>query len=382
MSDNTDSLRETLTWKSRWVMKRNQVLGSKKFQRWASRTPIVRSIARRRASAQFDMIAGFIYSQILVSIVESGLLECLKADVYSFEEVVQKTGLSVSATDRLLRAGQSLDLVESPQAGLWTLGEAGAPLSANEGAIAMIRHHHLLYRDLADPLALLAADRAEETALSGFWSYASKVKNQDGCGPKGTSDYSRLMAATQPMVSEQICDAYDFSRHKKMLDIGGGSGGFIAAVGASAAALNFGLFDLPDVIPQAEARLSEHGLAPRVTFHPGSFKTDPVPQNYDLITLIRILHDHDDEIVRALLPKIHQALPAGGRLLIVEPMADTKGAEPMGDAYFGFYLWAMRSGRPRSLAENRQILLNAGFSGVSEVKTSLPIITKALVADK
>lgn len=328
------------------------------------------------------MIAGFIYSQILVSIVESGLLEFLKSDVHDFEEIVQKTGLGAAATDRLLRAGQSLDLVESPQAGLWTLGEAGAPLSANAGAIAMIRHHHLLYRDLADPMALLSADREKETALSEFWSYASTAKNNGDSGPTDTSDYSRLMAATQPMVSDQICDAYDFSRHSKMLDIGGGSGGFISAVAGSDADLHFGLFDLADVIPQAQARLADQDLIERVTFHPGSFKTDRVPKNYDLISLIRILHDHDDEVVEALLPKLCEALPSGGRLLIVEPMADTKGAEPMGDAYFGFYLWAMRSGRPRSFLENRQLLLNAGFSSVKEVKTSLPIVTKALVADK
>lgn len=328
------------------------------------------------------MIAGFIYSQILLAIVESGLLEFLKSDVHEFDEIAQKTGLSTAATHRLLRAGQSLGLVESPQAGLWTLGEAGAPLSANEGAIAMIRHHHLLYRDLADPLALLSADRTEETALSGFWSYASKGKSKSDCGPEDTNDYSQLMAATQPMVSEQICNSYDFSRHKKMLDIGGGSGGFISAVADFAGDLNFGLFDLPDVIPQARARLTGLGLAERVTLHSGSFKSDPVPQGYDLITLSRILHDHDDADVHALLPKIQEALPAGGRLLIVEPMARTKGAEPMGDAYFGLYLWAMRSGRPRSFSENRQMLVNAGFSEVREVKTSLPIITKALVADK
>ncbi|QTD57770.1 methyltransferase domain-containing protein [Parasphingorhabdus cellanae] len=363
-------------------MKRNRILGSKGFQRWASRTPIVRAIARRRASAQFDMIAGFIYSQILVTIVESGLLEFLQSDVRSFADIVQKTGFSAAATDRLLRAGQSLDLIESPQEGVWTLGEAGAPLTANAGAIAMIRHHHLLYRDLADPLSLLHADRTEETGLSEFWSYASKAKNKSQSGPTGTTDYSQLMAATQPMVSEQICDGYDFSQHKKMLDIGGGSGGFILAVAAIAPDLHFGLFDLPDVIPQAQTRLQPLFLAERMAFHSGSFKADPVPENYDLITLIRILHDHDDNVVSALLPKIYQALPAGGRLMIVEPMAETKGAEKMGDAYFGFYLWAMRSGRPRSFSENRQMLLNAGFSAVREVKTNLPIITKALVADK
>jgi len=61
--------------------------------------------------------------------------------------------------------------------------------------------------------------------LSAYWTYASK--DNSSAGAKG---YSELMAATQPMVSQQIIDAYDFSAHKRMLDIGGGSGAFTAAI--------------------------------------------------------------------------------------------------------------------------------------------------------
>ena len=365
---------DNLTIKSRWVMRRNAILGSVKFQRWASRTPIIRGIARRRAAAQFDLIAGFIYSQILVVFVQAGLVEFLHGQLRRFDEIAEHTGLSPHATDRLLRAGQSLQIAESPQAGLWTLGEASAPLSANEGAMAMIRHHHLLYADLADPLALLRADRDHETGLSAYWTYASK-----GEGEAGVAGYSTLMAATQPMVSQQILDAYDFSLHQRMLDIGGGSGAFVAAISAATPNLQLGIFDLPEVIAEAQKRLSFPGS---IEFHPGSFKDTTFPSGFDLITLVRILHDHDDSVVEALLAKVYAALPAGGRLLIVEPMADSPHAKRMGDAYFGLYLWAMASGRPRSAEELRQMLAKAGFATVKTVETALPIITSALVAKK
>jgi demethylspheroidene O-methyltransferase len=364
---------DDLTWKTRWVMRRNAILGSAKFQRWASRTPIIRRIARRRAAAQFDIIAGFIYSQILTAFVQAGLVAFLNGHLRSFDEIAEFTGLSPDATNRLLKAGQSLQIAESPQEGLWTLGEAGAPLSANEGAMAMIRHHHLLYSDLADPLALLSKSRSEETALSAYWTYASK-----GDSKEGATGYSALMAATQSMVSQQILDAYDFSGHKRMLDIGGGSGAFTAAIAAAAPKLQFGIFDLPDVIIEAQKRLAPG----HITFHPGSFKENAIPQDYDLITLVRILHDHDDDVVQALLPKIYKALPPGGRLLIAEPMAGSASATRMGDAYFGLYLWAMGSGRPRTAAEITVMLANAGFATVNPIKTALPIITNALVAIK
>jgi demethylspheroidene O-methyltransferase len=364
---------DNLTWKTRWVMRRNAILGSAKFQRWASRTPISRGIARRRAAAQFDMIAGFIYSQILMAFVQAGLIEFLNGRLRGFDEIADFTALPPDATDRLLRAGQALQIAESPQHGLWTLGEAGAPLSANEGAMAMIRHHHLLYLDLADPLALLSKNRSEETALSAYWTYASKSDSKEGA-----TGYSALMAATQPMVSQQILDAYNFAAHRRMLDIGGGSGAFTASIAGAAPNVHFGIFDLPDVIAEARKRL---GTA-QIEFHPGSFKESFIPTGYDLITLVRILHDHDDDVVQALLPKIFDALPPGGRLLIVEPMAESVNAERMGGAYFGLYLWAMCSGRPRTAAETIKMLKAAGFVTIKPVKTALPIITSALVAIK
>ena len=372
-------IRDNLTLKTRWVMRRNAILGSATFQRWASRTPIMRGVARRRAAAQFDLIAGFVYSQILSAFVQSGLVTFLRDDLRSVAEIATFTKLETHAVERLMKAGEALSLSESPQPGLWTLGEEGAPLSANDGAMAMILHHDLLYRDLSAPIALLAKGRREETQLSGFWTYTSKrAAAAEPMGP----DYSALMAATQPMVSQQIIDAYDFSAHTRMLDIGGGSGAFVSAVLASAPRLEFGILDLPDVILKAELRIASSHPAKEIRFHSGSFKNDAIPSGYDLITLSRILHDHDDDVAEALLANIQRALPPGGRLLIVEPMADSPHAKHMGGAYFGFYLWAMNSGRPRSAREITTMLKNAGFAHVKKVKTALPIITSALVATR
>jgi demethylspheroidene O-methyltransferase len=133
------------------------------------------------------------------------------------------------------------------------------------------------------------------------------------------------------------------------------------------------------VITQAEKRLAGQ---PRISFHRGSFRETPLPEGYDLVTLVRILHDHDDAVVEALLAAVNAALPPAGSLLVVEPMADSAYAKRMGDAYFGLYLWAMGSGRPRSRAELTAMLKKAGFASVRPVKTALPIIASAIVATK
>ncbi|WP_432199698.1 methyltransferase [Erythrobacter sp. W53] len=378
MSSISDSLTAQQTWRTRWALWRNGILGSRKFQEWAARTPIFRSVARRKAAGQFDLIAGFVYTQITYVFVQTGLVQFLRDQPRVTTEIERFLDLSAHAAERILKAGVALKLAESPQDDLWVLGEVGAALSVNDGAMAMIRHHQLLYRDMADPLSLLREERRGESELSAFWTYASPA----GAAGQNAAPYSELMRATQPMVWQQILGRYPFEQHKKMLDIGGGSGAFVEAVAGQTDTLELAVFDLPDVVPLAAERFASSPLDTRIATHMGSFREHPIPAGYDLITLIRILHDHDDDVAQALLAKIYELLPARGNLLIVEPMAETRGAEAMGDAYFGMYLWAMGSGRPRSLHENSDMLKNVGFSDVKEIVTPLPIITRAIVAAK
>ena len=107
---------------------------------------------------------------------------------------------------------------------------------------------------------------------------------------------------------------------------------------------------------------------------------DPLPQGADLVSLVRVVHDHDDPEALQLLRAVRRALPSGGVLLLAEPMAGTRGAEAMGDAYFGFYLLAMGQGRPRTATELRALLTQAGFTRVEVRPTRRPMFAQLLVA--
>ena len=93
-----------------------------------------------------------------------------------------------------------------------------------------------------------------------------------------------------------------------------------------------------------------------------------------------MLHDHDDDKALAALRAAYAALPPGGTLLVAEPMAQTPGAEAIGDAYFGFYLLAMGSGRPRRHAEMIQLLQASGFEGIRLLKSPRPLFASVLTA--
>ena len=364
-------------FRARWVGWRNGILSSPRFQRFAANFWLTRPVARAKARGLFDLVAGFVYSQTLAACLETGLLEFLAAGPRSLDAVAQETDLPAEGALRLLRAAAALALVERLGAD-WALGSAGAALRGNRGIAEMVAHHRLLYADLADPVALLRRGGGGG-AVSNYWSYAERP----GAGDAGAvAAYSRLMAASQPLVAAQILDSYRFGRHRRMLDVGGGEGRFLESVGSHGARLDLGLFDLPAVGARARARLDAAGLGARTTIHGGNFLRDPLPTGYDLISLVRVLHDHDDAPALALLRAIYEALPAGGTLLIAEPMAGTRGAEPAGDGYFGLYLLAMGSGRPRTTREIRDMLRRVGFASSRVLPTAMPLTCRIIVAQR
>jgi demethylspheroidene O-methyltransferase len=354
-----------------WKGWRNRLLASARFQRWAASFPLTRPVARYHARDLFDLTAGFVYAQVAYALVESGLLSALRRETLSVAVAAARSNLPEEGVLRLLRAGESLRLTEGLAGGAWTLGARGAALVGSPGVVEMIAHHRLLYQDLAEPLALLRGE--QRGSLAGLWDYEATGSTE------AAATYSRLMAASQPMVAAQALASFRFQRHRRLLDVGGGEGAFLEAVAESATQLQIGLFDLPPVAARAERRLAR--FADRTTIHPGSFRHDPLPSGYDLISLVRVLHDHDDEPAASLLARVRDALPTGGRLLIVEPMAGTRGAEPAGHAYFGMYLLAMGSGRPRTPGEIGAMAIQAGFRRWHLLRNPLPLVARVLVAD-
>lgn len=362
-----------------YVARRNRIFASPRFQHWAARLPVIRWIARSRANGAFDLLAGFAYSQVLHAYVESGLFDVLKDGPLGAGSIAARIGLPESATLTLLRAGRPLMLSEEPAPDHWMLGEQGAVFASNPGVQAMVRHHRLLYADLADPLALLRADRKEPTALSRFWTYAGALQGVTERG-EDTAEYSQLMAASQHFVADEVLASMTFRDVDRLLDVGGGHGAFLRHIGTAWPHLELGLFDLPEVAVTGAQLLGEALGAGRVTGHPGNFFSDSIPKDYDMVSLVRILHDHDDAPAQALLGNIRKSLAPGARLLIAEPMAQIPGTEPMGEAFFGLYLWAMGSGRPRSPAEIIAMTRAAGFASARFVATAQPVNASVIIA--
>jgi len=360
-----------LSWRDRW-------LANPRFQRWAAGFWPTRPIAQRRTRALFDLCAGFVYSQVLFACVRLRLFDILAEGPQPFPDLVRRLKLPPDGTDRLLRAAVSLRLVERRGRNRFGLGVLGAALAGNPAVAAMIAHHDMLYADLRDPLALLCGETGP-TELAQYWSYAG-AKQPAALPPERVAAYTELMAASQPLVAAEVLDAYSLQRHHCLLDVGGGEGAFLAAAAARAPELRVILFDLPSVAERARSRFAADGLTGRAIAVGGDFLSDPLPKGADVISLIRVVHDHDDDAPLSLLRAARMALSPGGALLLAEPMAETPGAEPVGDAYFGFYLLAMGRGRPRTAGDLARLLHTAGFCHVAWRRTRTPLLTSLIVA--
>jgi demethylspheroidene O-methyltransferase len=375
-------------WRDRFDAWMDSKLTSQGFLRWAASNVMTGWITRRRAQQVFDVMAGFVYSQVLLACVRLRIFEFVSESPRTLDELAQKCQVPVPALQRLIDSAVALRLLSRRGEGRYGLGALGAPVAAHAGIRAMIEHHAVLYHDMQDPVALLR-DQVSDAQMAAYWPY-SAMDAADGSKPLAprtwhgdkVARYSQLMSASQPFVVDEVLAAYDFSRHQSLLDVGGGQGTFVGRLALGFADLKLQLFDLPQVADLAQASFRSKGLAHRATAYAGDFLTDALPTGADLVTLVRVAHDHPDAHVKIILHAIFNALPPDGTLLLAEPMAQNANQTPLGDAYFHFYLLAMGAGRLRTTGELIDMMLEAGFAKVELLRNPMPLQTRILVAKK
>jgi len=368
--------------RNRWFRLRDRLLVSERFQQFASRFPLFRPVARRRVDDLFALCSGFVHTQVLLACVRMDLFQLVRHGPVYLDELVKKTGADTEGLRTLVEAAAGIRLLRieaiSQDKIAVGLGDLGGALLGNPSVLDMIGHHHHLYEDLRDPVAFFSRPREElDTTLSAYWPYA-KAGEPAELSVDAVSAYTELMGASQAMIAAQVLAAYPIHKHRQLLDLGGGNGSFSTAVARQVPAIAIRMLDLPAVAKQATARIAGLGLSHRITPVGGDFFRDELPAGADLISLVRILHDHDDARVLTLLKAARRAIAPAGVLLIAEPMSTPDQPHQIADSYFGVYLRAMGSGRPRSATDVDRLLAAAGFGPSRSHHTDLPQLVQVL----
>ena len=362
---------------------RNRYLSSARFREWAQKVPIIQLFASSQANELFRLAGGFIHSQVLLTCVRLDLFERLRHGPVPAEELTRDVGLSATGAEHLYTAAAALELVELKPGNRLALGRQGATLVDNPGVLAMVRHHALLYEDLVDPVGLFRG-QGGSTRMARLWAYAGESDTGEASelDHAAVREYSDLMAVSQAMVAEQILGAVSFRSYTSLMDIGGGAGAFAMAAARRWPRLDVAIADLPQVADLARQRVRAAGLDRRIDVFGADATRDRLPDGYDAVSLVRILHDHDDDKALSILDTARTCLKKGGTLLVAEPMAGSGRAGRLVDAYFSVYLLAMGSGKPRTPKQLAGLLGEAGFRRVRRRRTSVPMISGVLLATR
>lgn len=161
--------------------------------------------------------------------------------------------------------------------------------------------------------------------------------------------------------------AHDLSGVEHFVDLGGGTGHLALAFLDRYPQAKATVFDLPQVIP-----LTKEITKGRVACVAGDFFADPFPPA-DCYAVARILHDWSPPKIERLLRKIHESLPAGGRLLICEALIREDRSGPAHALLQSLNMLTCTEGQERTAAEYDALCRMAGFREVTARVTGAPV---------
>ena len=330
-------------------------------------------------SVVVDLIEAFRRSKTMFAAVALGVFDALAARSASAKELAQTLKVKPDALERLLHSCVALQLLVK-----------NGPEYANT------------------PVATTYLCRDSARRLTGYIQYSNAFlwklwADLEGAVREGTNRWQQAFGWDGPIFanffhseeakrefligmhgfgqlsSPLVVAAFDLSRFRRLVDLGGATGHLAMAACAQYPGLQAVVFDLPDVLPLAREMITASGVAERIGVTAGDFFKDPLPEG-DLFAVGRILHDWTEEKNRVLLRKIFERLPPGGALLIAEKLLAENKTGPTGALMQSLNMLVCAEGKERTLSEYGALLKEAGFTHVQGCWTRGPL--DAVLASK
>ncbi|MFJ4713591.1 methyltransferase [Streptomyces sp. NPDC088785] len=306
-----------------------------------------------------DILTGAWQAQALHAAATLRIPDHLHAGHTTTAALADATGCDKDAVERLMRLLTAMELFDGSGDAGYRLTEAGDLLrsdherSMRDMAVVYGQEFHRAWGSVVD---------AVRTGTSGFeHAFGTPLRAHLAADPEAASRFQRAMNAGN-VFFQDVAAAHDFSGARTVVDVAGGAGSLLSAVLTVHPQLHGVLFDLPHVVPVAEAALGRALGADRYEIVAGDvFET--VPGGADVYLLSRVLQDWDDAHCLRMLSVLRAAMPPSGRLLIVErviPDPDEQDA-PLLPLLWDLHLLMAAGGRERTLAGYRALFSGAGL---------------------
>ncbi len=291
---------------------------------------------------------GYLTTQLLYVAAELQVADVLVEGPASAADIATRVGAEPGPLHRVLRGLATERVLEELTDGRFCVTPMGALLvdgAAGSLRGAVLARGRLYYGAFG---ALLGAVRGGGTAFelvhgTSFFDYLA-------VRPAESASFRASMAARSAREAGAVVSTYDFSRFRRLIDVGGGPGVLLRAVMAAAPDLDGLLFDRPDVV--------EDATLPAVG---GDFFTD-VPGGADAYLLSRVIHDWDDADGLRVLRTCRRAMSPEATLLLVEAVLPARAVDDPEAVRMDLHMLALLHGHERTEAEFTALLAAAGLT--------------------
>ncbi|MGA5822015.1 methyltransferase [Kitasatospora sp. NPDC094028] len=202
--------------------------------------------------------------------------------------------------------------------------------------------------------------------------------------PVMTKLFWEAMHSLSMSTARALGEAYDFSTHRRLLDVGGGSGAFPIVLCQRYPQLAATVVELDHVCAVVEQKARNAGVGQAVRAEAGDFLSDAaLPTGHDVILLSNVLHDWNETTGRKLIGKCYDALEDGGAIILCELMLDPDHTGPAPAALMGLnMIVSTEGGQSYSAPELTRWLTDAGFEDPRTISFETTGANGAVVARK
>ena len=322
-----------------------------------------------------QMMTGYWVSQALYVAAKLGVADLIDEGPRRVEELAAATQTDAPSLRRVLRALASVGVFTEVRPDTFALTplaallRTGTPDSMRALAIMYAEEQYRAWGDV------LHSVRTGEPAFekqfgTSYFAYLAQHPGADRVFNEAMTGYTTQLVGA-------VVDAYDFSPFKTIVDVGGSYGTLLATILRSHPAARGILFDQPHVVAVAGEQLAAAGVAERCTTVGGDFFAE-VPAGGDAYVLAQILHDWDDERSVAILRQCRRAMPAHGKLLVVE-LVLPPGEEPFFGKWLDLHMLVLAGARERTATEYEALFRATGFALARVVPTAAgPSVVEAM----
>ncbi|HEY3239392.1 MAG TPA: methyltransferase [Acidimicrobiia bacterium] len=184
-------------------------------------------------------------------------------------------------------------------------------------------------------------------------------------------------------MGERLADAIDLTDVQRIMDIGGGSGAVSIALCRHFPDLEAVVVDQEPVAARAAQHIERAGLSGRIATHAANLFADPLPEDCDAAVVANLLHDFSPQRGAEILTRVADAMPAGGRLVVMEIVPDDdRTGPPLAVAFAAAMMVNTAGGDAHTATQYREWLAEAGFADIRQHRLPGRMVTTAFEATR